>query len=177
MRLGITVAMLILLAVSASAVVLISPFAEQAGSLFGVGDSVLGVWDIAKRPVLVLIAAFMFALLYYASPNVKQPEVKAVLPGGVVAVVLWIVVSGAFALYVALFASYDKTYGALGGVIVFLVWLWLTNLAILVGAELNAERARGRNIRQAMRRARSRTCRCERAPDLRAAACRGARAT
>jgi membrane protein len=145
-RLGVTIVMLVLLAVSASAVVLTGPVAEQAGSLFGVGDSVLGVWDVAKWPALVLIAAFMFAVLYYASPNVKQPGIKAVLPGGVVAVVLWIVVSAAFALYVALFASYNKTYGALGGVIVFLVWLWLTNLAILLGAELNAERARARNI-------------------------------
>ena len=145
-RLGITIVMLMLLAVSASAVVLTGPVAEQAGSLFGVGDGVLGVWDIAKWPVLVLIAAFMFAVLYYASPNVRQPGIKAVLPGGVVAVVLWIVVSAAFALYVALLGSYNETYGALGGVIVFLVWLWLTNLAILLGAELNAERARGRNI-------------------------------
>jgi membrane protein len=146
LRLGITVLMLVLLALSAAAVVLTGPIAEQAGSLFGVGDGALAAWDIAKWPVLVLIAAFMFAVLYYASPNVKQPGLKAVLPGGLVAVLLWIVVSAAFALYVAMFASYNKTYGALGGVIVFLVWLWLTNLAILLGAELNAERARGRNI-------------------------------
>jgi|GEM_PF-544233 len=144
LRLGITLLMLVLLTASAFGVVLTGPVAEQAGSLFGVGDSALAVWDIAKWPVLVLLVAFMFAVLYYAAPNVKQPGLRSVLPGGVVAVVLWILVSALFALYVASFASYNKTYGALGGVIVFLVWLWLTNVAILLGAEFNAERARGR---------------------------------
>jgi membrane protein len=146
LRLGITVVMLVLLAVSAMAVVLTGPIADQAGKLFGIGGSVLSAWDIAKWPVLVLIVSFMFAVLYYAAPNVKQPGLKSVMAGGILAVVLWIVVSAAFALYVAAFSSYNKTYGALGGVIVFLVWLWLTNLAILLGAEFNAERARGRYI-------------------------------
>ena len=145
-RIGVTVLMMILLAAGALAVVLTGPIAEQAGSLFGVGDSALAAWDIAKWPVLVLIVSFMFAVLYYTTPNVKQPGIGSVLPGGVLAVVLWIVVSALFAFYVANFGSYDKTYGTLGGVIVFLVWLWLTNLAILLGAEFNAERARGRNI-------------------------------
>lgn len=145
-RIGVTVLMMILLAAGALAVVLTGPIAEQAGSLFGVGDSAVAVWDIAKWPVLVLIVSFMLAVLYYTTPNVRQPGIKAVLPGGLLAVVLWIVVSAAFAFYVANFGSYDKTYGTLGGVIVFLVWLWLTNLAILLGAEFNAERARGRNI-------------------------------
>jgi membrane protein len=146
LRIGITVLMLVLLSVGAVAVVLTGPVAEQAGKLFGVGDSALQAWNIAKWPVLVLIASFMFAVLYYSTPNVKQPGLGSVLPGGLLAVVLWIVASAAFALYVASFASYNKTYGALGGVIVFLVWLWLTNLAILLGAEFNAERARTRHI-------------------------------
>jgi membrane protein len=146
LRIGITVLMLVLLSASALAVVLTGPVAKQAGALFGVGDSALAVWDIAKWPVLVLIVAFMFSVLYFAAPNVKQPGLKSVLPGGVVAVVSWLVVSVAFAFYVANFGSYDKTYGTLGGVIVFLVWLWLTNIAILLGAEFNAERARGRHI-------------------------------
>ena len=146
LRIGVTVLMLTLLAVSAVAVVLTGPIAEQVGGLFGLGESALAAWDIAKWPVLVLIASFMFAVLYYTAPNVKQPGLGAVLPGGLLAVALWIVASAAFALYVANFGSYDKTYGALGGVIVFLVWLWLTNLAILLGAEFNAERARGRFI-------------------------------
>jgi membrane protein len=146
LRIAVTVLMVVLLAAGALAVVLTGPIAKQAGSLFGVGDSALAAWDIVKWPVLVLIASFMFAVLYYTTPNVKQPGLKAVLPGGLLAVVLWIVVSAAFALYVANFGSYDKTYGTLGGVIVFLVWLWLTNLAILLGAEFNAERARGRHM-------------------------------
>jgi membrane protein len=145
-RLGVTVLMMVLLAAGALAVVLTGPIAEQAGSLFGVGDSALAVWDIVKWPVLVLIVSFMLSVLYYTTPNVRQPGLKSVLPGGVLAVVLWIVVSALFAFYVANFGSYDKTYGALGGVIVFLVWLWLTNISILLGAEFNAERARGRNI-------------------------------
>jgi membrane protein len=147
LRMVITVVMLVLLAAGAVAVVLTGPVAEQVGKLFGVGDTALQAWNIAKWPVLVLIASFMFAVLYYSSPNVKQPGLKSLLPGGLLAVVLWIVASAAFALYVASFASYNKTYGALGGVIVFLVWLWLTNLAILLGAEFNAERARTQHIK------------------------------
>jgi len=146
LRIAITVLMLVLLTVSALAVVLTGPVAEQVGSLFGVGDSALAVWDVAKWPVLVLIASFMFAVLYYSAPNVKQPGLRSVMPGGVLAVILWIIASLAFAFYVANFGSYNKTYGTLGGVIVFLVWLWLTNLAILLGAEFNAERARTRHI-------------------------------
>jgi len=147
LRLAITVLMLLLLTVSAVAVVLSGPVAEQVGSLFGVGSSALAIWDIAKWPVLVLIVAFMFGVLYYSAPNVKQPGIGSVMPGGILAVILWIIASAAFAFYVANFGSYNKTYGALGGLIVFLVWLWLTNLAILLGAEFNAERARTRHIK------------------------------
>jgi membrane protein len=96
--------------------------------------------------VLVLVVSFMFALLYYAAPNVKHPKFRWVSPGGLLAVVLWIIASALFAFYVANFASYNKTYGSLGGVIVFLVWLWITNVVILLGAEFNAELERGRQI-------------------------------
>ncbi|HEV2061128.1 MAG TPA: YihY/virulence factor BrkB family protein [Solirubrobacteraceae bacterium] len=146
LRIAITILMLVLLAISAFAVVLTGPLAQQAGKLLGVGETAVTIWDIAKWPVLVLIVAFMLAVLYYSAPNVKQPGIKSVLPGGILAVVLWIIASVAFAFYVANFGSYNKTYGALGGVIVFLLWLWLTNLAILLGAEFNSERARGRHI-------------------------------
>jgi membrane protein len=88
----------------------------------------------------------MIALLYYASPNVKHPKFQWVSPGSIMAVVCWIVVSGLFAFYVANFGSYNKTYGSLGAIVIFLVWLWLTNVAILLGAELNAEVERGRQI-------------------------------
>jgi membrane protein len=96
--------------------------------------------------VLVLIVSFVFALLYWAAPNVKHPGFRWLTPGGVLAVLLWIVASAAFAFYVANFGSYNKTYDALGGVICFFVWLWLSNIVILLGAEFNAELERGRVI-------------------------------
>ena len=146
-RLGITVVLLILLTISALAVVFTGPLADQLGKLLGVGHTFVTVWSIAKWPVLVLLVSFMISLLYYVAPNVKQPGFPWVSPGGVLAVVLWIVVSVAFGFYVANFGSYNKTYGSLGGVIVFLIWLWLTNLVILLGAEFNAEMERSRQIR------------------------------
>ncbi|HEX2233956.1 MAG TPA: YihY/virulence factor BrkB family protein [Thermoleophilaceae bacterium] len=145
-RLGVTIVLLLLLAISATAVTLTGGLAEQVGNLIGVGDTAVTVWDIAKWPVLLLIVSFMFAILYWAAPNVKHPKFRWVSPGGVVAVIVWIVASAAFAFYVANFGSYNKTYGALGGVIVFLVWLWISNIAVLLGAELNAELERGRAI-------------------------------
>jgi membrane protein len=145
-RVGVTVVMLILLAVSAVAVIVTGGLAKQVGDLIGVGSSAVTVWDIAKWPVLLLIVSFMFALLYWAAPNVKQPGFRWITPGGLFAVVAWLIVSGLFALYVAEFASYNKTYGALGSIVAFLVWLWLSNIAVLLGAELNAELQRGRRI-------------------------------
>ncbi len=88
----------------------------------------------------------MFALLYWAAPNVKQPGFRWISPGGVVAVLVWVIASVLFALYVANFGSYNKTYGSLAGVIIFLVWLWISNIAVLLGAELNAELQRARQI-------------------------------
>jgi membrane protein len=145
-RLGVTIVLLVLLAISATAVALTGGLAEQVGNVVGVGDTAVTVWDIAKWPVLLFVVSFMFAILYWAAPNVKHPKFRWVSPGGVVAVILWIVASAAFAFYVANFGSYNKTYGALGGVIVFLVWLWISNIAVLLGAELNAELERGRAI-------------------------------
>ena len=104
------------------------------------------IWDIAKWPVLLLVVAFILAILYWAAPNVRQPGFRWVTPGGLIAVGLWVIASGAFALYVANFSSYNKTYGAMSSVIIFLVWLWITNTVILLGAELNAEIERGRQI-------------------------------
>jgi membrane protein len=145
-RIAVTIVTLVLLAAAAIAVVITGGLARRAGTLLGVGDAGVRVWDVAKWPVLVLIAALLFALLYYAAPNVRHETFRSILPGGVVAVVLWIIASALFALYVANFGSYNKTYGSLGAVVIFLVWLWLSNLAILFGAELNAEMARGRAI-------------------------------
>jgi membrane protein len=141
-----TLVLLIMLAAVTIAVTLTGGLAQQLGKLVGLGDAAVTAWDIAKWPVILAVVITMFAILYWAAPNVKHPRFRWISPGGVVGVVLWIVASAAFALYVANFASYNKTYGALGGVIVFLVWLWISNIAILLGAEFNAELERGRAI-------------------------------
>jgi membrane protein len=146
LRLAVTCVMLLLLSASALAVVLTGPLARSIGDLIGLGDTFVTVWGIAKWPVLVLVVSFMISLLYWAGPNVKQPGFPWVTPGGLLAVLLWLVASVLFALYVANFASYNKTYGSLGGVIVFLIWLWITNLIILLGAEFNSELERSRQI-------------------------------
>ena len=138
-QLAVTIVMLILVGLSAFAVVVTGSLADQAGKLFGVGHTAVNAWDVAKWPVVLLIVALMLSILYWAAPNVKQPGLRLLTPGGLLAVVIWAIVSGLFALYVANFSSYNKTYGALGGVIAFLVWLWLSNIAVLMGAELNAE--------------------------------------
>jgi membrane protein len=150
-RIGVTLVLLVLVAVSAIAVAVTGGLAKQVGSLLGVGDTAVMVWDIAKWPVLLFVVSFMFAFLYWASPNVKHPKFRWVSPGGVLAVLLWIVASALFAFYVAHFGSYNKTYGALGGVITFLVWLWISNIAVLLGAEVNAELERQRAIEGGMR--------------------------
>jgi membrane protein len=141
-----TLVLLIMLAAVTVAVTLTGGLAQQVGKLVGLGDAAVTAWDIAKWPVILAVVITMFAILYWAAPNVKHPRFRWISPGGIVGVVLWIVASAAFAFYVANFASYNKTYGALGGVIVFLVWLWISNIAILLGAEFNAELERGRQI-------------------------------
>jgi membrane protein len=151
LRVGVTGLLLVLLTISALAVVLTGPLAKSIGDIVGLGSTAVMVWDIAKWPVLVLVVSFMIALLYYAAPNVKHPKFQWVSPGSLLAVLLWIVASALFAFYVANFSSYNKTYGALGGVIVFLTWLWITNNVILLGAEFNAEIERGRQIRGGLR--------------------------
>ena len=146
LRLVITFVMMVLLIATAVAVAVTGPLADKVGKLVGVGSTAVTVWDIVKWPVLVLVVALMFSILYYAAPNVRQPGLRWVTPGAVVAVAAWMIVSALFGVYVANFGSYNKTYGSLGAVIIFLVWLWLTNMAILLGAELNAESERGREI-------------------------------
>jgi membrane protein len=146
LRVGITVVMLLLLTVTALAVVLSGGLAEQVGKVVGLSSTFVDAWNIAKWPVLVVIFGLMLSLLYWAAPNVKQPGFKWVTAGGLLAVVLWIIASAAFAFYVANFGSYNKTYGSLGGVIIFLVWMWITNVVILLGAEFNAELERGRQM-------------------------------
>jgi membrane protein len=144
-RVGVTVALLVTLAVSAVGVVATGDVARQVGDVVGLSSEAVSAFEIAKWPILVLLVSFMFGLLYWAAPNAK-PGFRWITPGSLLAVLAWIAASALFALYLANFASYNKTYGTLGGIIAFLVWLWISNLALLLGAELNAELQRGRNI-------------------------------
>jgi membrane protein len=145
-QLAVTTVMILLLAICAIAVVVTGPVAKQLGDVLGVGGAAVTAWDIAKWPVIALVVSIMFSILYFAAPNVKHPGFKWITPGGVAALVIWLIASALFAIYVANFSSYNKTYGALGGVIAFLVWLWISNLAVLLGAELNAELERSREL-------------------------------
>jgi membrane protein len=146
LRLVLTVVLMVLAVVSALIVVFTGPLAQRAGAALGVGDTAMTVWSIAKWPVLVLLVIIMIAILYWAAPNARGRGFKWVTPGSFLALLLWMIASAGFALYVANFASYNKTYGTLAGVIVFLVWLWITNLAVLLGLEFDAEMARQRAI-------------------------------
>ncbi|MEU9016803.1 YihY/virulence factor BrkB family protein [Actinomadura sp. NPDC048394] len=152
LRVGVTVVTLVLLSASVIAVIVSGPLARKAGDLLGLGSTAVTVWDIVKWPVMLIIVSFLFALLYWAAPNAKR-GFRWVTPGGVLAIVLWLAASGVFAAYVTNFSNYNKTYGSLAGIIIFLVWLWITNLAILLGAEMNAELERGRAIAAGGRRA------------------------
>ena len=145
-RLAVTVVLLALLAISAIAVVITGGLTAKVGQAIGLGNTGQTVFDIAKWPIILLVVSFMFSLLYFASPNVKHPGFRWLSPGGVFAVAVWVIASAAFALYVANFSSYNKTYGALASVIIFLVWLWISNIAVLLGAEWNAELERARQI-------------------------------
>ncbi len=145
-RVGVTAVIGLMLVLSAVLVVFTGDLAAAVGKQLGFGGVAVTVWNIAKWPVLIILVSLMFAILYWASPNAKTGGFRWVSPGGIFAVVLWLVASGAFALYLASFANYNKTYGAVGGVIAFLVWLWISNIAILLGAELDAELERGRAI-------------------------------
>lgn len=144
-RLGITIVVVLLLAAIAVGVVFTGTLAKKAGEVIGVGDTAVTVWNIAKWPVMLLLFSVIVALLYWAAPNVKR-SMRWVSPGSLIAVLIWIVASAGFAVYVANFSSYNKTYGSLAAVIIFLVWLWISNLAILLGLEFNAELERSRAI-------------------------------
>ncbi|MFJ2396322.1 YihY/virulence factor BrkB family protein [Streptomyces sp. NPDC087843] len=144
-RLGITAAVVILLALTAVGVVFTGTLAKKMGSVLGLGDTAVTAWDIAKWPVMLLLVVVIITLLYWAAPNVKR-QIRRVMPGGLLAVVIWLIASALFALYVANFSSYNKTYGTFATPIVALIWLWITNIAILLGLEFNAELERGRAI-------------------------------
>jgi membrane protein len=149
----VTLVMLVLLAMVAMALVLTGPVVTAVAGPLGIDSTAVSIWNIAKWPVLLIVVVTMFAVLFYSAPNVKLAGFKWVTPGAVLAIVVWLVASAAFAFYVANFGSYDKTYGTLGGVIVLLVWMWLTNVALLLGLELNAELERNRELRAGVPRA------------------------
>ena len=153
LQIAVTLAMVILLALLSLALVLTGPIVEAVADPLGISGTAVTVWNIAKWPVMLAVVVGMIAILFYASPNVKLRGFKWVTPGSATAIVVWLLASGAFALYVANFASYDKTYGTLGGVIVLLMWMWITNLAILFGHQLNAERERSLEMEEGWPRA------------------------
>jgi membrane protein len=144
-RVGLTMVLMVLAAMIAFAVTLTGGLAKSAGDLLGVGDTAVQVWGIAKWPVLLVLVSLLLAVLYWGAPNVKVPF-RIISPGSLLAVLGWVLASILFAFYVSNFSSYNKTYGALAGPIVFLLWLWISNICVLLGAELNAELERSRAL-------------------------------
>ncbi|MBB2986033.1 YihY/virulence factor BrkB family protein [Terracoccus luteus] len=144
--LALTLVTVVLIALVALSLVLTGPVARAVGDVIGLGDTAVTVWNIAKWPVMLAVVIVIVALLYYVTPNIKQPKFRWISVGASLAIVVWIVASALFGLYVANFSDYNKTYGSLAGVVVFLLWLWLTNLALLFGAELDGELERGRQL-------------------------------
>jgi membrane protein len=126
--------------------VLSGPVAESVGNLIGLGGAFLTVWNIVNWPVMVVLIIVAIAILYYATPNVKQPKFRWMSMGSAIALVVFLLASLAFGFYVSYSNSYNKTYGAIGGVIVALLWLWILNMSLLFGAEFDAETERGRQL-------------------------------
>ena len=145
-QLLLTLVLVLIAALVVLALIITGPVAQAVGDAVGLGDAAVTAWNIAKWPVMLVVVMLMLAILYWSAPNAKVYGFRWVSPGSIVAVVLWIIASVAFAFYVGNFGSYNKTYGALAGVIVFLVWMWITNIAVLLGAELNAETERAREL-------------------------------
>ena len=144
--LGVTVVNLLIVVVLAAMLVLSGPVAESVGNLIGLGDAFLAVWNVAKWPVMLVLVIVAIAVLYYATPNVKQPKFRWMSMGSAIALVVFLLASLAFGFYVAYSNSYNKTYGAIGGVIIALLWLWILNMSLLFGAEFDAETERGRQL-------------------------------
>lgn len=134
----LTATLLALLAVCGMGLVFTGGLAKEVGAIIGMGEESVEVWTIVKYPVLILAVSAMLALLYWFAPNAEHPSFKMILPGSLLAIVGWLAASFLFSIYVSGFSSYNKTYGALGGVVIFLVWLWITNIFVLLGAALNA---------------------------------------
>lgn len=147
----VTVISVLLIVVAALILVLSGDIARTIGDFIGLGDATVTVWLIVKWPVLAIIVVLVVAVLYYFAPNVQQPKFRWMSMGAFLAIFIWLIASVGFAFYVVNFSSYNKTYGALGGVIAFLLWLWITNNALLFGAEFDAETERGRELQAGIR--------------------------
>ena len=145
-QLGVTVVAVVLVAVVAVILVVSGPVTDAIGQALGLGEAVRVVWEIAKWPILAIIVIVIIALLYHATPNAKQPKFRWISLGALLAILVLVIASAGFALYVANFSNYDRTYGSLAGAIVFLLWLWIANNALLFGAEFDAEIERGREL-------------------------------
>ncbi len=146
----VTMIALALIAVAGVMLAISGPIASAVGDVIGLGDTALTVWNIARWPVILLVVVLAVAILYYATPNIQQPKFRWMSWGAGVAIIVWILATVAFGFYVANFSSYNQTYGSLAGAIVFLLWLWITNLALLFGAELDSELERGRQLQAGM---------------------------
>jgi membrane protein len=144
-QLAITLAMLVLGALLTLGLVLSGPVLSAIADSVGVGSTAVTLWDILKLPVLAAIFIAMVGLLYSTSLEPTFRGVRWFTPGSLAAVLAWAIASAAFAFYLANFGSYDATYGTLGGLVALLVWLWITNLAILFGHVLNAQIGRSRS--------------------------------
>ena len=144
--LAVTLLAVVIVALLAGMLVLSGPVSEAVGGAIGLSGTILTVWNIAKWPVIVALVIVIIAVLYYATPNVKQPRFRWMSIGSFIALVVFLLASLGFAFYVANFSNYNKTYGALGGVIVMLLWLWILNMSLLFGAEFDAEMERGRQL-------------------------------
>jgi membrane protein len=146
LQVAVTLALLLLVTAVGIAIVLTGPLARAVGNEIGMGSQAVTVFNIVKWPAIVLVLLAIVGLLYYVAPNVRQPSFPWITPGGILALAVWALGSFGLGIYASHFGSYDKTYGTLGGVILFLFWLWISNLALLLGAELNAELERGREL-------------------------------
>jgi membrane protein len=146
LQLLVTLVLVLMAALVVLALIVTGPVAKAVGDAVGLGDAAVTAWNIAKWPVMLVVVMLMLAILYWSAPNAKSAGFRWVSPGSLVAVVVWLAASVAFAFYVANFGSYNKTYGTLAGVIVFFVWMWITNVAVILGAELNAETERAREL-------------------------------
>jgi membrane protein len=153
LQLAVTLAMILLMVILALGLVATGPILDAVAGPIGLSDTAVTIWSIAKWPLMAAIFLLMVAVLYYASPNVRLRGFRWVTPGSLVAIVVWVLASALFAFYVSNFGSYDKTYGTLGGLIALLVWFWISNLAILFGHQLNAERERSIEIEEGQPRA------------------------